>query len=156
VLATLTAMSGAASLIAIPEPIPTAIRSTTLSLVYAIAATVFGGTTQLVVTRLIVANRVVLGDEVVQTLGQQRHLLPVLALNESRHMSSVARYVRQLYGSVPARLRGFHTPSTGSVSSRDTLTADFGRLSPSIESQLPLSRRENQTSKTPTIPVAPP
>jgi MFS family permease len=52
VLATLTAMSGAAGLVAIPELIPTAIRSTTLSLVYAIAATVFGGTTQLVATWL--------------------------------------------------------------------------------------------------------
>ena len=56
VLATLTAMSGAASLVAIPELIPTAIRSTTLSLVYAIAATVFGGTTQLVVTWLMAAT----------------------------------------------------------------------------------------------------
>jgi len=56
VLATLTAMSGAASLIAVPELIPIAIRSTTLSLVYAIAATVFGGTTQLVVTWLMAAT----------------------------------------------------------------------------------------------------
>jgi MFS family permease len=56
VLATLTAMSGAAGLVAIPELIPTAIRSTTLSLVYAIAATVFGGTTQLVVTWLMAAT----------------------------------------------------------------------------------------------------
>ena len=56
VLATLTAMSGAASLVTIPELIPLAIRSTTLSLVYAIAATVFGGTTQLVVTWLMAAT----------------------------------------------------------------------------------------------------
>jgi len=56
VLATLTAMSGAVSLVAIPELIPIAIRSTTLSLVYAIAATVFGGTTQLVVTWLMAAT----------------------------------------------------------------------------------------------------
>jgi MFS family permease len=56
VLAVLTAMSGAASLVAVPELIPTAIRSTTLSLVYAIAATVFGGTTQLVVTWLMAAT----------------------------------------------------------------------------------------------------
>jgi MFS family permease len=56
VLATLTAMSGAAGLVVIPELIPTAIRSTTLSLVYAIAATVFGGTTQLVVTWLMAAT----------------------------------------------------------------------------------------------------
>jgi len=56
VLATLTAMSGAASLVAVPELIPIAIRSTTLSLVYAIAATVFGGTTQLVITWLMAAT----------------------------------------------------------------------------------------------------
>jgi MFS family permease len=56
ILATLTAMSAAAGLVAIPELIPTSIRSTTLSLVYAIAATVFGGTTQLVVTWLMAAT----------------------------------------------------------------------------------------------------
>ena len=56
VLALLTAMSGAASLVVVPELIPIAIRSTTLSLVYAIAATVFGGTTQLVVTWLMSAT----------------------------------------------------------------------------------------------------
>ncbi|MDM0001964.1 MFS transporter [Variovorax sp. J22P240] len=56
VLALLTAMSGAASLVVVPELIPIAIRSTTLSLVYAIAATVFGGTTQLVVTWLMAAT----------------------------------------------------------------------------------------------------
>jgi MFS family permease len=56
VLATLTAMSGAAGLVAIPELMPMAIRSTTLSLIYAIAATVFGGTTQLVVTWLMAAT----------------------------------------------------------------------------------------------------
>ena len=43
-------------MVAIPELIPTAIRSTTLSLTYAIAATVFGGTTQLVVTWLMAAT----------------------------------------------------------------------------------------------------
>lgn len=56
VLAVLTAMSGVASLVTVPELIPAAIRSTTLSLVYAIAATVFGGTTQLVVTWLLAAT----------------------------------------------------------------------------------------------------
>jgi len=56
VLAFLTAMSVAAGLVAVPELIPTAIRSTTLSLVYAIAATVFGGTTQLVMTWLLAAT----------------------------------------------------------------------------------------------------
>ena len=53
------------------------------------------------------ANRVVLANEVVQTLGQQRHLLPVLPFNESRHTSSAARYVRQLYGSLCCAPTGF-------------------------------------------------
>lgn len=49
----LTAMSFAAFLVAIPELMPAAIRSTGTSLVYAIGATVFGGTTQFVITLLL-------------------------------------------------------------------------------------------------------
>lgn len=52
------------------------------------------------------ANRVVLTDEVVKTLRQQRHLLSILAFYESRPMSSAARYVQQLYGSVRRGVRG--------------------------------------------------
>jgi MFS family permease len=53
ILAALTALSGSASLVALPEMIPMAIRSTGLSLIYAIGATLFGGTTQFVVTWLL-------------------------------------------------------------------------------------------------------
>ncbi|MEJ8856279.1 MFS transporter [Variovorax robiniae] len=53
ILAALTAMFGAAGLVAVPELLPIAVRSTGLSLVYAIGTSVFGGTTQFVVTWLI-------------------------------------------------------------------------------------------------------
>ncbi|MGY8662518.1 MFS transporter [Bradyrhizobium sp. UFLA05-109] len=53
ILAALTALSGSASLVALPEMMPMAIRSTGLSLIYAIGATLFGGTTQFVVTWLL-------------------------------------------------------------------------------------------------------
>jgi hypothetical protein len=52
-MAALTATSAAPSLVAISELFPRAIRSAALSLTYAVSVTVFGGTTQLVVTYLI-------------------------------------------------------------------------------------------------------
>jgi predicted branched-subunit amino acid permease len=52
-LAGLTAISGTAGLVTVPELMPIAIRSTGLSLVYAISTSVFGGTTQFVVTWLL-------------------------------------------------------------------------------------------------------
>ncbi len=52
-LNTLAAMSAAASLVAIPELLPRSVRSAGLSIAYAFVVTVFGGTTQLVVTWLI-------------------------------------------------------------------------------------------------------
>jgi MFS family permease len=52
-LATLMAISGGASLVAIPELLPRAVRSAGLSISYAFVVTVFGGTTQLVITWLI-------------------------------------------------------------------------------------------------------
>ena len=57
VLAALTALSGSASLVALPEMMPMAIRSTGLSLIYAIGATLFGGTTQFVVTWLLAVTQ---------------------------------------------------------------------------------------------------
>jgi MFS family permease len=53
VLAALTAMFGTAGLVQVPELLPIAVRSTGLSLVYAIGTSVFGGTTQFVVTWLL-------------------------------------------------------------------------------------------------------
>ncbi|MEJ8851232.1 MFS transporter [Variovorax rhizosphaerae] len=53
VLAALTALSGGASLVAIPELLPRGIRATGLSIAYAVGVSLFGGTTQFVVTWLI-------------------------------------------------------------------------------------------------------
>jgi MFS family permease len=53
VLAGLTAMFGTAGLVQVPELLPIAVRSTGLSLVYAIGTSIFGGTTQFVVTWLL-------------------------------------------------------------------------------------------------------
>lgn len=49
----LTSMTGAASLVAIPEMMPIALRATGVSLIYAIGATLFGGTTQFIITWMI-------------------------------------------------------------------------------------------------------
>lgn len=53
ILASLTAMFGSAGLVQVPELLPIAVRSTGLSLVYAIGTSLFGGTTQFVVTWLL-------------------------------------------------------------------------------------------------------
>ncbi|VWX59316.1 Predicted arabinose efflux permease, MFS family [Burkholderiales bacterium 8X] len=53
VLAALTAISGAASLVAIPELLPRGIRATGMSIAYAVGVSLFGGTTQLLITWLI-------------------------------------------------------------------------------------------------------
>lgn len=55
-LSALTAVSGAASLVAIPELFPRLIRATGLSIAYAIGVALFGGTTQFIVTYLIGAT----------------------------------------------------------------------------------------------------
>lgn len=56
ILAALTAIFGTAGLIQIPELLPIAVRSTGLSLVYAIGTSLFGGTTQFVITWLLAAT----------------------------------------------------------------------------------------------------
>lgn len=53
VLAALTALAGAAGMVTVPELLPIAVRSTGMSLVYAVSTAVFGGTTQFVVTWLL-------------------------------------------------------------------------------------------------------
>jgi len=55
-LAALTAISGAASLVAIPELLPRGIRATGLSIAYSIGVAIFGGTTQFIITWLIGAT----------------------------------------------------------------------------------------------------
>lgn len=55
-LGALTAISGAASLVAIPEMFPRRIRASGMSIAYAVGVALFGGTTQFVVTWLIGAT----------------------------------------------------------------------------------------------------
>jgi MFS family permease len=55
-LAALTAISGAASIVAIPELLPRGIRATGLSIAYAIGVSLFGGSTQFIITWLIQAT----------------------------------------------------------------------------------------------------
>ncbi|ODV13151.1 MAG: MFS transporter [Rubrivivax sp. SCN 70-15] len=55
-LAALTAISGAASLVAIPELLPSGIRATGMAIVYAVGVALFGGTTQFIITWLIGAT----------------------------------------------------------------------------------------------------
>jgi MFS family permease len=57
ILASLTAMFGTAGLVQVPELLPMAVRSTGLSLVYAIGTSIFGGTTQFVVTWLLALTK---------------------------------------------------------------------------------------------------
>jgi hypothetical protein len=54
------------------------------------------GEVQFVDKRVDDPNRVVLANEVIQTLWQQRYLLPVLALDVSRHIGSCIRYACEL------------------------------------------------------------
>ena len=55
-LAALTAISGAASLVAVPELLPRGIRATGLAIAYAIGVAIFGGSTQFIVTWLLAAT----------------------------------------------------------------------------------------------------
>ncbi len=52
-LAAMTASSGAASLVAIPELFPRNVRALSMSIAYAVGVSVFGGTTQFIITWLI-------------------------------------------------------------------------------------------------------
>lgn len=55
-LASLTAISGAASVVTIPEQFPSHVRALGLSIAYAVGVTLFGGTAQLVIAWLIAAT----------------------------------------------------------------------------------------------------
>lgn len=56
VIAALTALFGAAGIAQVPELLPIAIRSTGLSISYALGAAIFGGSTQFIVTWLIAST----------------------------------------------------------------------------------------------------
>jgi MFS family permease len=52
-LGALTAITGAASIVAVPELLPRGIRATGMSIAYAVGVSLFGGTTQFIITWLI-------------------------------------------------------------------------------------------------------
>jgi hypothetical protein len=62
------------------------------------------------------SNRVVIADEVVQAFGHQGHLLPVLSLDESRHVDSKVRDGPNSIGVARRCSEGFHTASVESGS----------------------------------------
>ncbi len=89
-MSALTGAGTAATLVAIPELMPSALRSTGTSIIYAVGATVFGGTTQFVITWLLGAT----GDPVspawylVATTALS--LIALLWMPETRHRDVAA------------------------------------------------------------------
>ena len=85
ILAALTALSGSASLVALPEMMPMAIRSTGLSLIYAIGVTLFGGTTQFVVTWLLAVTHDSLVPAYYTAATSLISIVAMALLPETRH-----------------------------------------------------------------------
>lgn len=84
VLAALTAISGAASLTAIPELLPRSIRATGLSIAYAVGVSLFGGSTQFIITWLIGATGNPAAPAWYMTAASVITALAMLAMPESR------------------------------------------------------------------------
>lgn len=87
-LVALTAMSGAAILIAIPELLPRGIRATGMSIAYAVAVSLFGGTTQLVITWLIERTGSPLAPAWYVAAASLISTLAMLAIPESRDLET--------------------------------------------------------------------
>jgi MFS family permease len=85
VLAALTFVSAAGSLVAIPEMLPTNVRSTGLSVAYALGVALFGGSTQVVITWLIKATGSPLAPAWYLVGTGLVSVLAMLALPETRH-----------------------------------------------------------------------
>lgn len=86
-IAACTALSGTAALVAVPEMLPERARATGLSVSYAFTATVFGGTTQFVITWLLTTTGYALAPIwYVAALGVFS-TLAVLYARESSHQS---------------------------------------------------------------------
>lgn len=85
VLAGLTALSGAAMLTAVPELLPRQVRATGMSIAYAGAASLFGGTTQFVVTWLIGVSGNSAAPAWCVAATSVISILAMLRLPESRH-----------------------------------------------------------------------
>lgn len=82
-LAGLTAISGAPSLIAVPESFPRLLRATGMSIAYALGVTVFGGTTQAIITWLIRATNDPASPAWYVTATSVVTLLAIMALRET-------------------------------------------------------------------------
>ncbi len=85
VLGALTAMSGAATLVAIPELFPQRIRATGMSIAYATGVALFGGSTQFVVTWLISASGNPAAPALYVTLTSVVAVVAMYLLPEGRH-----------------------------------------------------------------------
>jgi MFS family permease len=84
ILAVMTAISGTAAIVAIPELLPRGIRSTGMSIAYALGVAIFGGTTQFIVTWLIDITGSPLAPAWYVTLTSAVAALAILGLPESR------------------------------------------------------------------------
>ena len=82
-LAGLTGISGAASLVAIPELLPRHVRALGMSIAYAVGVSVFGGTTQLIITWLIAATGNPAAPAWYVTITSAISVLAMLALRET-------------------------------------------------------------------------
>lgn len=84
VLSALTAISGAASMTAIPELLPASFRATGLAIAYAVGVSLFGGTTQFIITWLIGATGNPVAPAWYMAGASVVSALAMLALPESR------------------------------------------------------------------------
>jgi MFS family permease len=85
VLTALTAVSSTASLVAIPELLPASIRATGLGVTYAVGVSLFGGTTQFVITWLLGVTNDPVSPAWYVVLTSLITLGAMLAMPESRH-----------------------------------------------------------------------
>jgi MFS family permease len=84
-LTALTAVSSTASLVAIPELLPASVRATGLGVVYAIGVSLFGGTTQFVITWLLGVTHNPVSPAWYVVITSLITLGAMLAMPESRH-----------------------------------------------------------------------
>ncbi|HLG45906.1 MAG TPA: MFS transporter [Reyranella sp.] len=84
-LTALTAMSSTASLVAIPELLPASIRATGLGVTYALGVSLFGGSTQFVITWLLGVTQNPVSPAWYVVITSLITLGAMLAMPESRH-----------------------------------------------------------------------
>ncbi|MES3001471.1 MAG: MFS transporter [Pseudomonadota bacterium] len=84
ILSATTALSGSAAIVAIPELLPHGIRSTGMSIAYALGVSIFGGSTQFIVTWLIGVTGSPMAPAWYVTLTSLLALLAMMALPETR------------------------------------------------------------------------